>query len=292
MAWISRTRARAKINLTLDIASRRLDGYHELASLVAFAGIGDDVELVAGRDLSLTITGPEAAHLRGADDENHIVKAAKALQSLKPDLRWGAFRLTKRLPVASGLGGGSADAAAALRLLATLNRIALNDPALLEAARRTGADVPVCLASQTRVMRGIGDRLDPPLALPRLFAVLVNPRISSPTPAVFNALGLQPGETTADAPTFTVPAALPPDGLVTLLKSAKNDMQAAATRLIPAIGEVEMALAALPACHLVRMSGSGATLFGLFASCRDAAHAAKVLSGRHPHWWIKPTVIG
>jgi 4-diphosphocytidyl-2-C-methyl-D-erythritol kinase len=291
MAWVGTTRARAKINLTLLIKSRRPDGYHELESLVAFAAIGDDLELIADSDLALTVTGPEAPALREHPD-NHILIAARALQALKPNIRLGAFRLIKRLPLASGIGGGSADAAAALRLLARLNHLPLHDPMLHEAALATGADVPVCLASQTRIMRGIGEQLDPPLDLPRLFAVLVNPRISSPTPAVFKALGLQPGETNRATPDITVPTLLAPNAMVALLRTGQNDMQAAAQSLIPVIAEVEAALKAFPTCRLARMSGSGATLFGLFDTCRDASQAAKQLGKSYPHWWIKPTLIG
>jgi 4-diphosphocytidyl-2-C-methyl-D-erythritol kinase len=194
--------------------------------------------------------------------------------------------------LASGIGGGSADAAAALRLLAKLNHLPLHDPLLHEAALATGADVPVCLSSQARIMRGIGEQLDPPLHLPRLFAVLVNPRISSPTPAVFKALGLQPGEMNTATPNIPVSTPLTADTMVALLLTGQNDMQAAAQSLIPAIAEVEAALTGLPTCRLARMSGSGATLFGLFETCRDAGQAAKQLGKRYPHWWIKPTLIG
>jgi 4-diphosphocytidyl-2-C-methyl-D-erythritol kinase len=291
MAWVGTTRARAKINLTLQIKSRRPDGYHELESLVAFAAIGDDVELIADSDLALTVTGPEAHALRGQPD-NHILIAAKALQTLKPYIRLGAFRLIKRLPLASGIGGGSADAAAALRLLAKLNHLPLNDPLLHEAALATGADVPVCLSSKTRIMRGVGEQLDPPLDLPRLFAVLVNPRISSPTPAVFKAIGLRPGETNMATPNVTIPTHIMPNAMVALLRAGQNDMQAAAQSLIPEIAEVEAALITLPNCRLARMSGSGATLFGLFDTCRETSQAAKQLRKRYPHWWIKPTLIG
>ena len=187
MAWTGTTRARAKINLTLHITRRREDGYHDLESLVAFAGIGDELHLVEAKDLSLTITGPEAAELRDTDD-NHIIKAVTNLRALKPSIKLGAFRLIKRLPLASGMGGGSADAAAALRLIARLNRLPLQDPVLHEAAIKTGADVPVCLASQARMMGGIGETLGPTLSLPRLFAVLVNPRQGSSTPAVFKEI--------------------------------------------------------------------------------------------------------
>jgi len=156
----------------------------------------------------------------------------------------------------------------------------------------TGADVPVCLSSQTRIMRGIGEQLDPPLDLPRLFAVLVNPRISSPTPAVFKAIGLQPGEANRATPNVTIPSPPSPNTLMALLRAGQNDMEAAAQSLIPAIAEVEAALKAMPTCRLARMSGSGATLFGLFDTCREASQAAKQLGKHYPHWWIKPTLIG
>jgi 4-diphosphocytidyl-2-C-methyl-D-erythritol kinase len=291
MAWVGKTRARAKINLTLHIKSRKADGYHELESLVAFASIGDDVELIADRPLSLSITGPES-HYLGETDDNHILAAALTLQRLKPGIRLGAFHLTKRLPVASGIGGGSADAAAALRLLARLNHLPLTHPAVVEAAITTGADVPVCLESQTRMMRGIGERLGLPLALPRLFAVLVNPRISSPTPDVFKAIGLSPGAVHSETPHIEPKSGLSAQAVLDVLHASTNHMQPAAIRLIPAINDVEAALSFYPACRLVRMSGSGATLFGLFDTCREAGQAAKSLARRHPGWWIKATAIG
>ncbi|WP_324133227.1 4-(cytidine 5'-diphospho)-2-C-methyl-D-erythritol kinase [Bosea sp. (in: a-proteobacteria)] len=186
-------RARAKINLTLRVLGRRADGYHELESLVAFAGTGDALSLEPGPQLSLTIDGPRGQGLP-VDDSNLILRATRALEAETGPLRTGAFHLVKRLPVASGIGGGSADAAAALRLLARLNGLSPDDPALLRAAAATGADVPVCLASRARIMAGIGERLGPPLTLPPLFALLVNPGVPVETAPVFRALGLQPGQ--------------------------------------------------------------------------------------------------
>ncbi len=168
------TRAPAKVNLTLAVHGRRDDGHHDLTSLVAFAGVGDELTLLPSPRESLAIAGPFAAGLE-TDPDNLVLRAARHLRERAPGLRSGAFRLLKRLPVASGIGGGSADAAAALRLLARLNGLPLSDPRLMAAARATGADVPVCLASRSRVMAGVGDELHPPLRLPRLFAVLVNP---------------------------------------------------------------------------------------------------------------------
>ncbi|MFC5504513.1 4-(cytidine 5'-diphospho)-2-C-methyl-D-erythritol kinase [Bosea massiliensis] len=187
------TRARAKINLTLRVLGRRADGYHELESLVAFAGTGDTLSLQPGPELSLTIDGPRGQGLP-VGDGNLILRATRALEAETGPLRAGAFHLVKRLPVASGIGGGSADAAAALRLLARLNGIAADGPALLRAAAATGADVPVCLASRARIMAGIGERLGPPLILPPLFALLVNPGVPVETAPVFRALGLHPGQ--------------------------------------------------------------------------------------------------
>ena len=290
MAWTGQTRARAKINLTLHITRRRDDGYHDLESLVAFAGIGDELQLVEGKHLSLAITGPEAAQL-GNPLDNHIIKAVTALAALKPDLKLGAFRLIKRLPIASGMGGGSADAAAALRLVARLNHLAPNDPALHQAAIQTGADVPVCLASQARMMRGIGEELGEPFTLPRLFAVLVNPRQGSSTPAVFKEIGLKAGETHHGEPHPAIVSDLARPALLQSLEQGRNDMQAAATALLPVIGEVAAALSAMPDCRFARMSGSGATFFGVFDTCRSAAYAAKHLSRLHPEWWAKPTII-
>jgi 4-diphosphocytidyl-2-C-methyl-D-erythritol kinase len=171
------TRAPAKINLSLHIVRRREDGYHDLESLVAFAGSGDLLVLRPSRELSLETTGPTAAAAAAGAGDNLVLRAARALAERVPGLTLGAFHLTKRLPVAAGIGGGSSDAAAALRLLAQANDLALEDPRVFEAAHATGADVPVCLDPRARMMRGIGERLGPPIQLPPLAAVLVNPGI-------------------------------------------------------------------------------------------------------------------
>lgn len=288
MAWTSSTRARAKINLTLHITGRRPDGYHNLESLVAFADLGDDVTLVAGEHLSLSVSGPESAGLVTTSD-NHILKAADILRAARPKLQVGHFHLLKRLPIASGMGGGSADAAAALRLLARLNKIAPDDPALYSAARATGADVPVCLASNARVMRGIGDQLDAPLALPRLFSVLVNPRIATATPDVFKEIGLPLGAIHPapphDKPEFDTQAEC-----IAFIKRHRNDMQSAAMRLVPDIAD-GFALLELTRPLTMRMSGSGATIFALYRDCRAAAHAAKYIKAAKPEWWVRPTQL-
>ena len=186
-------RAPAKINLTLHIIRRRDNGYHELKSLVAFAGCGDTLTFTPGEALSLAVDGP-TAQAAGAGDDNLVMRAAREAAVRIEGLTLGAFHLTKRLPVAAGLGGGSSDAAAALRLLARANDIALDDPRLLEAARAVGADVSVCLGARACVMSGAGEVLGVTLKLPPLFAVLVNPGVALPTKNVFGRLGLAAGE--------------------------------------------------------------------------------------------------
>ena len=284
------TRARAKVNLDLRVVGRRADGYHELESLVAFAGVGDLLTLDPGAPLSLSIAGPRAEGL-AVDDGNLVLRAAGALAAARPGLRLGRFHLVKRLPVASGIGGGSADAAAALRLLARLNGIALTDPLLHVVAARVGADVPVCLDSRTRLMAGIGERLGPQLRLPPLFAVLVNPGVAVETAAVFRALGLAPGQRLASAGTMssTVPTSAPE--LLGRLAASGNDLAAPARSVAPAIDAVLERLSGLPGCRLARMSGSGATCFALFDDCGASAVAAKALQRERPGWWIKPTVF-
>lgn len=290
MTWVGTARARAKINLTLHITGRRDDGYHDLESLVAFANYGDDVRLVESRHLSLTIAGSEAASLND-EKNNHILKAAKALAQRIPHLKLGAFHLTKRLPIASGMGGGSADAAAALRLLARLNHLPREHPALLDAARDTGADVPVCLEGRARIMRGIGDQLDEPIRLPRLFIVLVNPRVGSSTPAVFGKIGLARGEHASSSNHPLIAEDLTAPHFLAKLAEGRNDMEAAAMSLEPSIGTAYHALSELKTCRLVRMSGSGATVFGIFDDCRAAAQAKKLLKLHHPAWWVRSTTL-
>jgi 4-diphosphocytidyl-2-C-methyl-D-erythritol kinase len=287
------TRAPAKINLSLRIVGRRADGYHELDSLVAFAGVGDALSLTPGDAGGLAISGPFSAGLAPTPD-NLVLKAERALREQLPSLRAGRFHLVKRLPVASGIGGGSADAAAALRLLARLNGLPLSHPALYTAAARVGADVPVCLEARARVMAGIGERLGPPLRLPRLFALLVNPGVAVETAAVFRALGLQPGQGHAggvEAFKTDQPSPATSASLIAALAATGNDLEAPARSVAPIIGEVLSALSTLPGCRLARMSGSGATCFALFDDCRAGAEAGKMLTRQQPDWWVKPTVL-
>jgi 4-diphosphocytidyl-2-C-methyl-D-erythritol kinase len=283
-----RTRAPAKVNLSLHVLGRRPDGYHDIESLVAFAGTGDTLAIVPGPGLSLVVEGPTAG-IAGDPAENLVLKAARAFAQRSHGARLGAFRLVKRLPVAAGLGGGSSDAAAALRLLAQLNGVAIEHPTVMAAAQATGADVPVCVAGVARLMAGIGERLGPPLHVPTLFATLVNPGVPVSTTEVFRQLDLAPGQQLVREAHPTVGDALTRDALLSLLTRSRNDLEASAIGLAPAIAEALAAVRAMPGCRLARMSGSGATVFGLYDDCRAAAAATRRLRAAHPRWWIKPT---
>src|ERR1043166_7939522 len=188
--------ARAKGNLTLRVNGRRSDGYHDLESVVAFADCADRLTLTPGSDLNLKMTGP-LAQACGDTSDNLVLKAARLLAERVPNMKAGSFSLDKVLPVAAGIGGGSADAAAALRLLAQLNGLAIDDPRVIEVAQLTGADVPVCINSLGCVMSGVGETLQP-LALPKMPCVMVNPCVPVATRDVFAALGLRPGELRVD----------------------------------------------------------------------------------------------
>ena len=282
--------APAKVNLTLRVLGRRPDGYHDLESLVVFADFGDRLRFARSAELALTVRGPNAAQVReGAD--NLVLKAAKALAALEPAIGLGAFHLDKRLPVAAGIGGGSADAAAALRLLAKANGLPPEHPALFAAARATGADVSVCLDPRSRIMRGIGEVLSLPLSLPALPAVLVNPRVALTTKAVF-ARWTAPAVAAATLDADAVAKFEEHDGLLRLLTTQANDLEAPAITLAPVIADVLAALRALTSCSLARMSGSGATCFALFASAAAAQEAAKGLHGKYPQWWVQACVLG
>lgn len=287
------TRAPAKVNLTLHIEGRREDGWHELTSLVAFAGASDTLTLAPGPDLSLTVSGPRATGA-GPDDDNLVLRAARLLREMKPGLAVGAFTLLKRLPAAAGIGGGSSDAAAALRLLARANGYAPDDPVLMAVARQVGSDVPVCLDPRARLMSGRGEVLGPCLKLPPLFAVLVNPGVPVETVSVFRAMALQPGEASGYGRHPLLPegdAEQDAASWVNMLRRGRNDMEAAACLLAPVIGDVLAVLGGARSCRLARMSGSGATCFGLFETCRAASRAAKSIAAQHPEWWVKATVL-
>jgi 4-diphosphocytidyl-2-C-methyl-D-erythritol kinase len=280
---------RAKVNLTLRVIGRRVDGYHDLESVVAFADCADRLALTPGSELTLETTGP-LANACGATSDNLVLKAARLLAERVDNLALGAFTLDKVLPVAAGIGGGSADAAAALRLLARLNGLAADDARIQQVALKTGADVPVCLASRACDMTGVGEMLLP-LSLPKLPAVLVNPRVPVATKDVFAALGLRSGELRVGVTDVIRAPAWPDQGAsvgdwVKVLAGVPNDLEPPALRVQPVIADVLSALRSGPGAQLARMSGSGATCFAIFSSASDAQTAAARISAEHPAWWV------
>lgn len=276
--------APAKVNLSLRVLGRRPDGYHELESLVVFAGVSDVLTMVPGLPLELRLAGAEATALRG--DDNLVLRAARAALSAHPSLAIGQFQLQKTLPVAAGLGGGSADAAAALRLVARANPQLAPGFDWMAVAASVGSDVPVCLVGRPAVMSGRGERVLPLAASPPCWLVLANPRLAVSTSAVFDALAAPP---LADAPPFAVTPPKITDfaGLLDYLGPRPNDLEPAAIRICPAIASVLGALASLPGAELTRMSGSGATCFALFASQAPAEAGAAALADAHPEWWVR-----
>jgi len=278
--------APAKVNLTLRVIRRRDDGYHDIESLVAFADFGDRLSFSRGDKLTLKVRGSGAEQI-GEGDDNLVLKAARALLARRPAVMLGAFQLDKRLPVAAGLGGGSADAGAALRLIAQANGIARDDPDLRAAARATGADVSVCLDPRARVMRGIGEVLSEPLALPPLPAVLVNPGVAVATRDVFAGWSQVASANTAVLDFAAVARATTRDELLLLVAAQSNDLEAPAIHLQPVIAGVLNVLRGLAGCKLARMSGSGATCFGLFTAAAAARDAAKRVHAGYPQWWVR-----
>lgn len=271
-ATTARAFAPAKINLTLHVTGRRADGYHDLDSLVVFADVGDWITAARADETSLTLTGPRAEGVP-VDADNLVLRAA----ALMPDVP-AAVTLDKHLPAAAGIGGGSADAAATLRALASLGA-PLPSPAEL---LKLGADVPVCLANRPCRMRGLGDIIAPIPKLPSLHLVLVNPGIAVPTPKVFAALNGAYGP--------PMPVDLPewPDAesFASWLNTQRNDLEPPARALAPVIDEVSAAIQSQPGCLLNRMSGSGATCFGVFAKASEAQAAATVISSAYAEWWV------
>ncbi|MFO1114852.1 MAG: 4-(cytidine 5'-diphospho)-2-C-methyl-D-erythritol kinase [Beijerinckiaceae bacterium] len=284
-------RAPAKINLTLHVLGRRAsDGYHELQSLVVFAGVGDHLTLTPGAELSLAVEGP-TADAAGAGPDNLVLRATRNLQERVTHLKVGAFRLQKFLPVAAGIGGGSSDAAAALRLLAHANGIALDDPRVIDAARATGADVPVCVEAKARMMSGAGEELGPALDFAAIPAVLVNPRVAVETRAVFAKLGLKPGDSYGFGRHPQIEPGMSNEPLIAALKKGRNDLEDPAGVIARQIVHVLAVLGAARGAKLARMSGSGATCFALFSDRHQAARAARVIRRDHPGWWVRATML-
>ncbi|MES2472981.1 MAG: 4-(cytidine 5'-diphospho)-2-C-methyl-D-erythritol kinase [Pseudomonadota bacterium] len=276
--------APAKINLFLHIGVRGANGFHPLQSLVVFTGMGDELALAAAPDLSLTINGPFAGELNGEGD-NLVLRAARALGY--PALGGATLSLTKNLPVASGIGGGSSDAAAALRGLRRLWNADVTDAKLQEIAASLGSDIPVCVEACSAFMEGRGEILRPVAAMPRIAMLLVNPKVGVSTRDVFAALQNRSG----------IDLQLPLEGfrdtadLLRFLETTHNDMETPAREIQPVIGEVLGAMAQLPGALFTRMSGSGATCFGIFADDGCCRRAAKMLQEAHPGWWIAPTFV-
>ena len=294
-------RAQAKINLALHITGQREDGYHLLDSLVVFADIGDRLDIAKAGITSLMIDGPQATGVP-QDMSNSIMKAAELFL---PQERGTAFTLTKNLPSAAGIGGGSADAAAALRGLIRLwgdkspkqlflkglqpDRLSAEDfQALSDKVKALGADVPVCLFSRTARMHGIGEKLSFIDSMPPLRAVLVNPGVSVSTPEVFKAIARKENEGLPDTRTDFADVG----DYIAWLGGLRNDMENAACQIAPVISYALSQLEQSAGCQLARMSGSGATCFGLYLDAKSAGEAAKAISATHPSWWVKACRLG
>ena len=278
--------APAKINLFLHIGSRRADGYHELESLVAFADVGDDLDFETADTTSLAVDGPFAEGLANESD-NIVLRAAAGAAMLAGHDIPKHIRLTKNLPVASGVGGGSADAAATLRAFLLewpSENVKLAD--FVELAKNLGADVPVCFFGHSAWMYGIGDGIER-TDLPELHAVLVNPGVAVSTRDVFAALRDKSGTDIIDWPQDFHDA----DAVVDFLKIVRNDLEAPALAIAPQIADVLSALRAAPGIKLARMSGSGATCFGLFEDQASAQAAAQTIAQAHPGWWVRAAVL-
>ena len=271
--------APAKANLWLEIVGKRADGYHLLDSLVVFAGVGDCLWAEPAETLSLAVEGPFGAAIP-KDGGNLVVRAAHLLAEAAGLRGRARLVLDKRLPVAAGIGGGSADAAAALRALCALWQLEPDEALLMGLAATLGADVPVCLFGRPALVGGIGDALAPAPALPEAWLVLVNPGVALSTAAVFQARSGDFG-----SPRPLGPAPRDAEALTELLAARRNDLELPARRLCPEIDAVLGALAATPGCLLGRMSGSGATCFGLYATAAEARAAARAIGEAEPGWW-------
>jgi 4-diphosphocytidyl-2-C-methyl-D-erythritol kinase len=272
--------APAKVNLYLHVTGRRADGYHLLDSLIAFADVGDCIVAERAADFSLEVSGPEAGALVGAGKDNLVLRAARLLAAHTGIRTGAALHLEKYLPVAAGIGGGSSDAAATMRALRDLWRIAVNDATLRTLAAGLGADIPACIGGRAVWVGGIGERIEPAVTLPNAGILFANPRRNLATAAVFAARRgkfRQPGRF----------GPIPADatGLGEILMRRRNDLTEASIGLVPEIATVLARLATLPGALLARMSGSGATCFALFGDCYEAEIARRILVAAEPLWW-------
>jgi 4-diphosphocytidyl-2-C-methyl-D-erythritol kinase len=281
------TAAPAKVNLTLRVLMRRPDGYHDLASLVAFATVSDELSLEPAAAVELEVGGPMGP-AAGVKSDNLVLKAARAFADRVPGLRAGHFTLTKNLPSGAGLGGGSSDAAAALRLLAQLNDLEAHDPRVVDTALTVGADVPVCIEPRARLVHGIGDELSPPIDLPAIDAVIVFPGTSVATSDVFRthvSAGAGRGR--------YLPSQIPTErpALLEFLASESNDLENAAMHLVPAIRDARRILERTEGPVLARMTGSGSAVFAIYANAETASRAATRIRDERPDWWAATTTL-
>ena len=271
----------AKVNLYLHVVGRRPDGYHDLDSLVVFAGLGDVLTVTPGVGLDLSVTGEFAAAVP-SDPSNLVLRAAAGLRALAGSERGARIALEKRLPAAAGIGGGSADAAATIEGLAALWDLAPAPDRLAALAESLGADVPVCLYGRPAFVSGLGERIERAPPLPGAWLVLVNPGVPLATPQVFAA---REGAFSAPMPWRDPDPDL--HALVERLEHTRNDLEPPARALAPVIGDAIDALRGLSGCRLARMSGSGATCFGIFATAQTARAAAAELQASQPEWWVR-----
>jgi 4-diphosphocytidyl-2-C-methyl-D-erythritol kinase len=276
------------VNLALAVLARRMDGYHDLSSIVAFADLGDALTLSPGDTLDLSVEGPFGA-AAGPNEQNLVLKAARAARERIEGVKLGRFSLEKNLPAGAGLGGGSADAAAALRLIAELNDLAPQDARIVAAARATGADVAACLDPRARLMHGIGDEVSAPLNLPPLNAVLLFPGIALATASVFDNFTLVAGPRRKERYSESE---LPkdPDALLEFLAREGNDLEFAARLTAPEISGAKHLLSETDA-RLVRMTGSGSAFFALYDTEKLAQRAAAKIGKRRPSWWVIATSL-
>ncbi|MCH9809170.1 MAG: 4-(cytidine 5'-diphospho)-2-C-methyl-D-erythritol kinase [Alphaproteobacteria bacterium] len=284
-------RAPAKVNLTLKILGRRADGYHELASLVAFANDAYDVvTLDCTKPAAVTLGGPFAQAIQGP---NIAQTAIERLLFAQPRLSLGAIHIEKNLPVAAGVGGGSANAGAVLRLVRRANPSLVGDIDWHSIAAGLGADVPVCFLNETALMTGTGEKLTALGERPRLNAVLINPQAPVPedkTAQVFRRLNA-PQLAKQFAPPRHLPSSPNNAELLAYMKNQGNDLEPAARQVVPKIANVLAALKEAPACQYASLSGAGPTCFGIFNDNQAALAAAREIGANHPDWWVTPTVL-
>lgn len=284
--------ARAKVNLTLRVLGRRPDGYHELESLIVFADVGDELHLEPGGPVGIRVTGPFGASITGP---NLVATALSRLAEAEPRLVLGSVTLDKRLPVAAGIGGGSADAGALLRAVRRANPALAGSIDWTGIAAKLGADVPVCLASAPALVWGAGEKMTMLAGVPPLAAVLVNPLIPVPpdkTARVFASLSAPPVAPGRAPPLVSPTRIQTAEGLVDFMRSQGNDLAAAAIAVMPDIAHVQARMALCQGCMATCLSGAGPTVFGVFPGPEEARSAAAALRDSHPDWWVMPAILG